>query len=76
MYVLLTSTSCPQGHAGECWNLAVGAGGLHAVSCGGDRALRLFARTDEPLVLGDTDEQEEGLATGELHVSILVVPAV
>lgn len=43
----------------------MGAGGLHGVSCGLDRALRLFTRTEEPLVLNDTDEAEEGLATGD-----------
>ncbi|PZC82993.1 hypothetical protein B5X24_HaOG208860 [Helicoverpa armigera] len=62
------------GHAGECWNISVGAGGLHAASCGADRALRLYARTDEPLVLGDTDEQEEGLATGETHAPVPGLP--
>lgn len=61
----------PQGHAGECYGLAVGAGGLHAVSCGSDRALRLYTRTEEPLVLGDEDEEQEGLATGETHVSLI-----
>ncbi|GBP40536.1 WD repeat-containing protein 3 [Eumeta japonica] len=53
------------GHAGECWSVSVGAGGAHVVSCGGDHALRLYSRTEEPLVLGDTDDAEEGLATGE-----------
>ncbi|KAJ0177105.1 hypothetical protein K1T71_007114 [Dendrolimus kikuchii] len=62
------------GHAGECWGVSVGAGGLHVVSCGSDRALRLYARTDEPLVLGDTDEQEEGLATGEQHAPVPGLP--
>lgn len=58
-----------QGHAGGCGALAVGPGGLHAASCGADGALRLLARSDEPLVLGDDDERDEGLATGERHVS-------
>lgn len=62
------------GHAGECWGLSVGAGGLHVVSCGADRALRLYSRTEEPLVLGDADEQEEGLATGEQHAPVPGLP--
>ncbi|XP_059045392.1 WD repeat-containing protein 3 [Achroia grisella] len=52
------------GHAGACWGLSVGAGGLVAASCGSDRALRLYSRTDQPLVLGDTQEEDLGLATG------------
>ncbi|XP_045497720.1 WD repeat-containing protein 3 [Colias croceus] len=64
------------GHAGECYGVSVGAGGLHAVSCGADRALRLYTRTDEPLVLGDTDEAEEGLATGEQHAPIPGLPGI
>ncbi|KAI8435791.1 hypothetical protein MSG28_004019 [Choristoneura fumiferana] len=63
-----------QGHAGECHSLAVGAGGLHVASCGSERALRLYTRTDEPLVLGDTTEQEEGLATGEQHAPVPGLP--
>ncbi|XP_026317592.1 WD repeat-containing protein 3 [Hyposmocoma kahamanoa] len=62
------------GHAGECYGLAVGAGGLHAVSCGSDRALRLYTRTEEPIVLGDEDEEQEGLATGENHAPVPGLP--
>ncbi|KAI5651749.1 hypothetical protein NE865_00086 [Phthorimaea operculella] len=62
------------GHAGECWGVAVGAGGLHAASCGADRALRLYARTEEPIVLGDEDEEQEGLATGETHAPVPGLP--
>ncbi|CAG5031848.1 unnamed protein product [Parnassius apollo] len=62
------------GHAGACWGVCVGAGGLHAASCGADSALRLITRTDEPLVLGDTDESDEPLATGEQHASVPGLP--
>ncbi|CAG9786267.1 unnamed protein product [Diatraea saccharalis] len=62
------------GHAGECWGVCVGAGGLHVASCGADRALRLYARTEEPLVLGDTEEQDEGLATGDTHAPVPGLP--
>ncbi|KPJ02709.1 WD repeat-containing protein 3 [Papilio xuthus] len=62
------------GHAGACWCVCVGAGGLVSAACGADGALRLFTRTDEPLVLGDLDEQEEGLATGEQHAPVPGLP--
>lgn len=62
------------GHAGACHGVCVGAGGLHAASCGADGAVRLWARTDEPLVLGDTDERDEGLATGEQHAPVPGLP--
>ncbi|CAB0008563.1 unnamed protein product [Nesidiocoris tenuis] len=54
------------GHFGECWNLAVG--GDFVVSCGKDRVLRLYTRTDEILVLEDEMEEERGkdeLASGQ-----------
>ncbi|KAK5640142.1 hypothetical protein RI129_010953 [Pyrocoelia pectoralis] len=58
-----------QGHVGEAWNLAVSPGGKHVVSCGADRVLRLYEKTEQPLVLQDEEEEEraeqEGLATGE-----------
>ncbi|CAH2106551.1 unnamed protein product [Euphydryas editha] len=62
------------GHASGCSVLAVGPGGLYAVSCGADGALRLFARSDEPLVLGDQDDADEGLATGEQHAPVPGLP--
>ncbi|KAG6445882.1 WD repeat-containing protein 3 [Manduca sexta] len=62
------------GHAGASHGVCVGAGGLHAASAGADAALRLYSRTDEPLVLGDTDEQEEGLATGDTHAPVPGLP--
>lgn len=57
-------------HLGEAHGLAVSPSGKFVVSCGSDRTLRLFERTDEPLVLQDVqeDEREElenaTLATG------------
>ncbi|XP_035778768.1 WD repeat-containing protein 3-like [Anopheles albimanus] len=59
------------GHLGEAYNLAVSPNGRYVVSCGSDRTLRLFERTDEPLVLQDVQEEEREemenatLATGE-----------
>ncbi|KAF5297376.1 hypothetical protein FQR65_LT01306 [Abscondita terminalis] len=58
-----------QGHVGEAWGLAVSPNGQYVVSCGGDRVLRLYEKSEQPLVLEDEEEEEraeqEGLATGE-----------
>uniref|UniRef100_A0A8D8K872 WD repeat-containing protein 3 n=2 Tax=Culex pipiens TaxID=7175 RepID=A0A8D8K872_CULPI len=59
------------GHVGEAHGLAVSPNGKFVVSCGSDRTLRLFERTDEPLVLQDVQEEEREelenntLATGD-----------
>lgn len=59
-----------QGHAGESWGISVAPSSVHAVTCGSDHVLRLFERTDQPLVLEDEREEErereesENLATG------------
>lgn len=46
--------------------------GQFVVSCGADRVLRLYEKTDQPLVLQDEEEEEreaqDGLATGEQSV--------
>uniref|UniRef100_A0A1A9WRW0 WD_REPEATS_REGION domain-containing protein n=1 Tax=Glossina brevipalpis TaxID=37001 RepID=A0A1A9WRW0_9MUSC len=61
------------GHIGEAYNLAISSNGRHLVTCGSDRTLRLFERTDEPIVLQDIQEEEreekenEQLATGDDH---------
>ncbi|XP_034249502.1 WD repeat-containing protein 3 [Thrips palmi] len=47
-----------QGHHGEAWGLSVSFNGQYVVSCGSDRVLRMFTRTEEPLVLEDEREQE------------------
>ncbi|KAM3964454.1 WD repeat-containing protein 3 [Aphomia sociella] len=52
------------GHAGACWAVSVGAGGQLAASCGADRALRLYSRTEEAVVVDDEEEADSGLATG------------
>ncbi|XP_049287389.1 WD repeat-containing protein 3 [Anopheles funestus] len=59
------------GHLGEAHALAISPNGKYIVSCGSDRTLRLFHRTEEPLVLQDVQEEEREelenatLATGE-----------
>ncbi|XP_058449587.1 WD repeat-containing protein 3 [Malaya genurostris] len=59
------------GHVGEAHGLAVSPNGKFVVSCGSDRTLRLYERTDEPLVLQDVQEEEREelenstLATGD-----------
>ncbi|XP_039970684.1 WD repeat-containing protein 3 [Bactrocera tryoni] len=59
------------GHIGEAYSLAVSPNGRYLVTSGSDRTLRLFERTDEPIVLQDVQEEEreelenQQLATGE-----------
>lgn len=59
------------GHLGEAYALCVSPNGKYLVTCGSDRTLRMFERTDEPLVLQDAQEEEREdlenltLATGE-----------
>ncbi|XP_060519721.1 WD repeat-containing protein 3 [Cylas formicarius] len=61
-----------QGHAGEAYSLSVSFDGRYLVSCGSDRVLRLFERSQQLVVLQDEEEEEreqqEGLATGEQTV--------
>ncbi|XP_012526680.1 WD repeat-containing protein 3 [Monomorium pharaonis] len=59
-----------QGHAGESWNCCVSPNGVYAASCGSDRVIRLYEKTNEPLVLQDEaeeerEQQENELVTGE-----------
>lgn len=59
------------GHIGEAFSLCVSPNGRFLVSSGSDRTIRIFERTDEPLVLQDEQEEEREeienrtLATGE-----------
>lgn len=51
---------------GEARCLSVATNGVWAVSCGADRVLRLWERSEETLVLGDLEEgAEEELITGD-----------
>ncbi|XP_012232010.1 WD repeat-containing protein 3 [Linepithema humile] len=59
-----------QGHAGESWNCCVSPNGVFVASCGSDRVIRLYEKTNEPLVLQDEaeeerEQQENELVTGE-----------
>ena len=45
-----------QGHHGEVWSLAVSSSGNFVVSGSHDKSLRLWEKTEEPLVL---EEQKE-----------------
>ncbi|XP_045473808.1 WD repeat-containing protein 3 [Harmonia axyridis] len=61
------------GHIGEAYGLAVSPNGKFIVSCGSDRVLRLYEKTEEILEIGDEAEMEreeqEPLATGKFtHV--------
>lgn len=59
------------GHVGEAYSLTVSPNGMFVVSCGSDRTIRMYQRTDEPLVLEDEREMEREeaenrtLATGK-----------
>lgn len=59
------------GHIGEAYSLAVDPSGHHLVTCGSDRVIRLFERTQETIVLKDAQEEERArteatqLATGD-----------
>ncbi|XP_014476542.1 PREDICTED: WD repeat-containing protein 3 [Dinoponera quadriceps] len=62
-----------QGHSGESWNCCVSSNGVYVASCGSDKVIRLYEKTDEPLVLRDEQEeeraeQEDELVTGESTV--------
>ncbi|KAK9880788.1 hypothetical protein WA026_013117 [Henosepilachna vigintioctopunctata] len=61
-----------QGHNGEAYGLAVSPNGKFVLSCGSDRVLRLYEKSDQPLVLEDEEEmereQQEQLVTGEKTV--------
>ncbi|KAL3284711.1 hypothetical protein HHI36_018859 [Cryptolaemus montrouzieri] len=61
-----------QGHVGEAYGLAVSPNGKFVVSCGSDRVLRLYEKSDQPLVLEDEEEMEreeqEQLLSGEKTV--------
>ncbi|XP_023014456.1 WD repeat-containing protein 3 [Leptinotarsa decemlineata] len=58
-----------QGHVGEARSLAVSPNGQYVVSCGSDQVLRLYEKSDQPLVLEDEQEvereQQEALTVEE-----------
>lgn len=65
------------GHLGQAYNLAVSSGaGHYLVTCGSDRVLRLFERSQEPIVLQDQQEMEreerekQELATGDNETTV------
>lgn len=45
-------------HLGQAFNLAVSITGHFLVSCGSDRTIRLFERSQEPIILEDIQETE------------------
>lgn len=55
-----------QGHAGESWNCCVSPNGVFVASCGSDRVVRLYEKTNEPLVLQDEAEEEREQLENEL----------
>ena len=47
-----------QGHHGEIWALAVSPNGRFVTSASHDKSVRVWERSDEPLVLGEEQEME------------------
>ena len=47
-----------KGHHGQVWTLAVSEDGKYVATAGHDRSIRLWQRTQEPLVLEDEREME------------------
>ncbi|RYG51841.1 MAG: hypothetical protein EOO01_07735, partial [Chitinophagaceae bacterium] len=63
-------------HIGQAYCLDVSKTGYYTVSSGSDRMIRLFERTDEPIVLEDMQEtrreeiEQQKLATGSEEATI------
>lgn len=47
-------------------NCCVSPNGLYVASCGSDKVIRLYEKTDEPLVLQDEEEEEREQQENEL----------
>lgn len=45
-------------HLGQAYNLAITVTGHYLLSCGSDRAIRLYERSQEPIILEDMQETE------------------
>jgi hypothetical protein len=52
------------GHASEVWGLSVSRDGSSVATCGRDRSLRRWGRTDEPVFLEEEREKELEAAKG------------
>lgn len=69
-----------QGHFGEATSLSISPNGEFLISCGQDRVLRLYEKSEEPVVLEDErevereKEDEQTLATGKDNISIGQTP--
>ena len=48
-----------EGHLNEIWSLAVSSDGKHVITCSHDKSMRLWEKTNEPLVLEDERETEK-----------------
>lgn len=68
------------GHFGEATSLSISPNGEFLISCGQDRVLRLYEKSEEPVVLEDErevereKEDEQTLATGKDNISIGQTP--
>lgn len=59
------------GHHGQVWALAVSDDGKYVSSSGHDRSLRLWERTQEPLVLEDERETEREAEADKVCLSTI-----
>ena len=58
------------GHHGQVWTLAVSEDGKYVCTAGHDRSLRLWERTQEPLVLEDERETQREAEADQVCPSI------
>ncbi|XP_034938311.1 WD repeat-containing protein 3 [Chelonus insularis] len=55
-----------RGHSGEAWSCAVSPNGIWVASSGSDKAIRLYEKSSEPLVLEDEAEEEREKEENEM----------
>lgn len=60
------------GHHGHVWSLAVSDDGKYVCSAGHDRSLRLWNRTQEPLVLEDERETQREAQADQVRAPFIV----
>lgn len=59
------------GHHGQVWTLAVSDDGKYVATAGHDRSIRLWERTQEPLVLEDERETEREAEADQVRLLFL-----
>jgi len=61
------------GHHGQVWTLAVSEDGKYVSTAGHDRSIRLWERTQEPLVLEDERETQREAEADQVFLSFFLV---